>query len=170
LDAAHARPDFITDDIIKKTKSLVVQKGHYQDPFSALKEVVSTANANVNEDDLEAIASLMHENGTRWLKARLEDDSPSRLKPADLHDDMVVARGRVRDELIKRGVLQDKAKDVADEWCSKVCAYHFTNRSLMTCNSFKLWSCKAASWVIGRLLCALGCTTGKLMVQRRRPF
>jgi hypothetical protein len=168
--AAHARPDFITDDIIKQTKSLVIQNGHYQDPSSALKEVVSTATANINEDDLEAIASLMHENGTRWLKARLADDSPSRLKPADLQDDKVMIRRRVRDEFVKRGVLRDKAEYVAGVWCSKVCTYHFTNHSLITCISFKLWSCKAASWDIGRLLCALGCTTGKTMLQRRRMY
>jgi hypothetical protein len=170
LHAAHARPDFITDDIIKKTKSLVIQKGHYQDPSSALKEVVSTVTASVNEDELEAIASLMHKNGTRWSKARLADDSPSRLQPADLQDDTVMIKRRVRDELVKRGVLQHQAQDVADVWCSKVCAYHFTDHSLMTCISFKLWSCKAASWDIGRLLCALGCTTGKKMLQRRRMY
>ncbi|KAG1893171.1 uncharacterized protein F5891DRAFT_1195670 [Suillus fuscotomentosus] len=112
-------PDFITDDIINKTKLLVVQEGHYRDPFSLLKEAVSAANQKVNDDELQAIASLMHENGTRWLKARLEDGSPSRLRPADLQDDIAEARRRVRDELILRGVREDNARNVADVWCNQ---------------------------------------------------
>jgi hypothetical protein len=128
LHAAHAKPDFLTDGIINQAKSLVVQKGHYQDPLLALKEAVSAANVHLSDNDLEDMASLMHENGTRWFKARLADGSPSRLKQADLQEDMVAARHRVREELKNRGVLEDKAGRVAEVWCSKVRAYHFTSR------------------------------------------
>lgn len=88
-------PISLTDDIINKTKFSVFQKGHYQDPLLALGEVVSTANADINDDDSEAIASLVHESGTRWFKARPEDGLSFPLKPADLQDDMVAARCRV---------------------------------------------------------------------------
>jgi hypothetical protein len=128
LHATYAKPDFLTDDIIHKLKSFIVQKGYYQDPLLALKEAVSATNANLTDIDLEAIAFLMHENGTRWLKARLADGSPSRLKQADLEDDMVAARRRVREELKNRGVLEGKAGHVAEMWCSKVRAYCFTSR------------------------------------------
>lgn len=101
-------PISLTDDIINKTKFSVFQKGHYQDPLLALREVVSAANADVNDDDSEAIASLVHESGTRWFKARPEDGLSFPLKPADLQDDMVAARCRVRDELMKQGSLQTR--------------------------------------------------------------
>ncbi|KAG1823878.1 uncharacterized protein BJ212DRAFT_706888 [Suillus subaureus] len=120
LHAVHAKPDFLTDDIINKTRSFVVQKGYYQDPLLLLMEVVSAANANLNDNDLEAIVSLMHENGTRWFKARLADGLPSRLTQVDLQEDMLAARRRVRDELKDRGVLEDKAGNVAEAWCSKL--------------------------------------------------
>ncbi|KAG2045516.1 hypothetical protein BDR06DRAFT_1055910, partial [Suillus hirtellus] len=117
--AAHSKPDFLTDDLIKKTKASIIEKGHYQDPVLALKEVASAASVDLTSDDLEAIASLMHENGTRWLKERLDDASSSHLKPADLQDDILMAKRRVRDELVKRRVPEDKASDMADMWCSR---------------------------------------------------
>ncbi|KAG2045518.1 hypothetical protein BDR06DRAFT_978153, partial [Suillus hirtellus] len=117
--AAHSKPDFLTGAMIKKTKAWVTENGHYQDPVLALKEVASAASVDLTSDDLKEIASLMHENGTRWLKERLDDASSSHLKPADLQDDILMARRRVRDELVKRRVPEDKASDMADMWCSR---------------------------------------------------
>ncbi|KAG2062801.1 hypothetical protein BDR04DRAFT_1164630 [Suillus decipiens] len=141
LHAAHAKPSFLTDDIIHKAKSFVVQKGHYQDPLLALKEAVFTANTNLADNDLEAIASLMHENGTRWFKARLAEGLSSRLKEADLEEDMLAARRRVRDELKNRGVLEAKAGGVAEVWCSKFQAVELQGRVMGH------WSTSVCPWL-----------------------
>ncbi|KAG1823842.1 uncharacterized protein BJ212DRAFT_705340 [Suillus subaureus] len=144
LHATYSKPDYITDDIINEVKSFVVQKGYYQDLLSALKEAVSPANAYLTDNDLEAIVSLMHENGTRWFKARLEDGLPFLLKPADLQDDMVAARRRVRDELQNRGVLEDKAGGVAEVWCSKFQAVELRGRVMGH------WSTSVCPWLYDR--------------------
>jgi hypothetical protein len=54
-----------------------------------------------------------------WLTISFNTGRPS---------DMAAARRRVREELENRGVLEDKAWRVAEVWCSKVRAYHFTSR------------------------------------------
>jgi hypothetical protein len=50
----YAKPDFLSDDIIHKVMSIIVQKGYYQDPLLVLKKAVSAANANITDNNLEA--------------------------------------------------------------------------------------------------------------------
>jgi hypothetical protein len=50
----YAKPNFLSDDIIHKVMSIIVQKGYYQDPLLVLKEAVSAANANITNNNLEA--------------------------------------------------------------------------------------------------------------------
>ncbi|KAG2043369.1 hypothetical protein BDR03DRAFT_941223, partial [Suillus americanus] len=139
--AAHSKPDFLTDDMIKKARAFVTEKCYYQDPVLALKQVASAAGIALPHDDLEAIVFIMHERGTRWLKEQLDDSLSSHLKPADLHDDIVIAKCRVRDALIELQVSEDKAVNVAGMWCNQFQAVELQGRMIGH------WSTSACPWL-----------------------
>lgn len=116
LHGSHSGLKFLTQDILDKVRSDLIDNGIYYDTSAALQQAVTDvgADAALQNIDLPDLVRHMHDNGA---KTCLQKD-------IDVCETIDKGKKSVEDYLLQRGVPQDKAERVAQGWYRRVFTHY----------------------------------------------